>query len=161
LAWEKQLERWVDAHLIDPLTAKRIREFEGSMLANSILHRVLTDPFLYGFISVIALPLLLWTWLAKFAQSHPDILPRIYLPLKILAWILWSCAVAAGSYSVFGPPGLKVFAKTGILISNFSLGLNLMYTWVRRRVDPDSFKKEDGWWPAPKDSSGSGIRKDL
>lgn len=30
MAWEKQLERWVDARLIDPLTAERIREFEGS-----------------------------------------------------------------------------------------------------------------------------------
>ncbi len=28
MAWEKYLERWVDAHLIDPLTADRIREFE-------------------------------------------------------------------------------------------------------------------------------------
>jgi uncharacterized membrane protein len=30
MAWEKYLERWVDAHLIDPLTADRIREFENS-----------------------------------------------------------------------------------------------------------------------------------
>jgi uncharacterized membrane protein len=30
LAWEKYLERWVDAHLIDPLTADRIRDFENS-----------------------------------------------------------------------------------------------------------------------------------
>ena len=30
MAWEKDLERWVDAHLIDPLTADRIREFEHS-----------------------------------------------------------------------------------------------------------------------------------
>lgn len=29
MAWEKDLERWVDAHLIDPLTADRIREFEN------------------------------------------------------------------------------------------------------------------------------------
>jgi len=28
MAWEKDLERWVDAHLIDPTTADRIREFE-------------------------------------------------------------------------------------------------------------------------------------
>jgi len=28
MAWEKDLERWVEAHLIDPLTADRIREFE-------------------------------------------------------------------------------------------------------------------------------------
>ena len=30
MAWEEQLERWVDAHLIDPLTADRIREFENA-----------------------------------------------------------------------------------------------------------------------------------
>jgi uncharacterized membrane protein len=30
MVWEKNLERWVDAHLIDPLTAERIREFENS-----------------------------------------------------------------------------------------------------------------------------------
>jgi uncharacterized membrane protein len=30
LVWEKHLERWVDAQLISPLTAERIREFEGS-----------------------------------------------------------------------------------------------------------------------------------
>jgi uncharacterized membrane protein len=29
MAWEKDLERWVDAHLIDPVTADRIREFES------------------------------------------------------------------------------------------------------------------------------------
>jgi uncharacterized membrane protein len=28
MAWEKDLERWVDARLIDPLTAARIRDFE-------------------------------------------------------------------------------------------------------------------------------------
>jgi uncharacterized membrane protein len=28
MAWENDLERWVDAHLIDPLTADRIRQFE-------------------------------------------------------------------------------------------------------------------------------------
>ena len=30
MAWEKDLERWVDARLIDPLTADRIRDFESS-----------------------------------------------------------------------------------------------------------------------------------
>jgi hypothetical protein len=30
MAWEKDLERWVEAHLIDPPTADRIREFEKS-----------------------------------------------------------------------------------------------------------------------------------
>jgi hypothetical protein len=30
MAWEKNLERWVEAHLIDPLTADRIRQFEES-----------------------------------------------------------------------------------------------------------------------------------
>jgi uncharacterized membrane protein len=30
MAWEKDLERWVDARLIDPLTATRIRDFENS-----------------------------------------------------------------------------------------------------------------------------------
>jgi uncharacterized membrane protein len=29
MAWEKDLERWVDAHLIDPITADRIRQFES------------------------------------------------------------------------------------------------------------------------------------
>ena len=30
MAWEKYLERWVDAHLVDQLTADRIREFENA-----------------------------------------------------------------------------------------------------------------------------------
>ncbi|HEY2390939.1 MAG TPA: DUF2157 domain-containing protein [Candidatus Angelobacter sp.] len=30
MAWEKYLERWVDAHLVDPLTVDKIREFENS-----------------------------------------------------------------------------------------------------------------------------------
>jgi uncharacterized membrane protein len=30
MAWEKDLERWVDAHLIDSLTADRIRDFENT-----------------------------------------------------------------------------------------------------------------------------------
>lgn len=29
MAWERDLERWVDAQLIDPLTAEKIREFEN------------------------------------------------------------------------------------------------------------------------------------
>jgi len=30
MAWEKDLDRWVEARLIDPLTADRIRQFEES-----------------------------------------------------------------------------------------------------------------------------------
>ena len=30
MSWEKDIERWQEARLIDPLTADRIREFESA-----------------------------------------------------------------------------------------------------------------------------------
>ena len=117
------------------------------MPVNSILHRILADPYLYKFVASIVAPLLLWTVLVRFTRSHPDILPGMYSPLKIFTWALWSCTVATGFYVVLGPSSLKTFARTQILIANFSGGVNLIYMWVKRRVDPDSFKKHEGWRP--------------
>ena len=118
-----------------------------SMPANPILHRMLTDPYLYKFVASIVAPLLLWTVLVRFARSHPDILQGMYSPLKIFTWALWFCTVATGFYVVVGLSSLKTFARTQILIANFSGGVNLIYMWVKRRVDPDSFKKHEGWRP--------------
>jgi hypothetical protein len=30
------------------------------------------------------------------------------------------------------------------------LRIQLFHGWMHRRVDPDSFKKHEGWWPTPK-----------
>jgi hypothetical protein len=46
-------------------------------------------------------------------------------------------------------------------MTSFLSGMNLVRTWIARRVDPDSFKKYEGWWPTPKDSSESGFTKNL
>jgi hypothetical protein len=40
-----------------------------------------------------------------------------------------------------------------------SYGIQLFHGWMRRRVDPDSFKKHESWWPTPKDVSGFNSSK--
>jgi hypothetical protein len=120
------------------------------MLTNPILHRVFTSPFLYQWVLAMVSPLLLWAVLVRVARRHPGILPRIYPLLKILAWVLWAFAAVCGLYGLLAMPGRNIYYGIGFAL--FS-GINLIYHWVRRRVDPASYIKKDyGWWPTPKDS---------
>jgi hypothetical protein len=65
----------------------------------------------------------------------------------------------AGSlYYVVARPGKVFFLRYAVLLP-LSYGVLLFHGWMRRRVDPDSFKKHEGWWPTPKDVSGFNSSK--
>jgi hypothetical protein len=90
------------------------------------------------------------------SRRHPGILRRIYPPLKVFTWVLIFGLGWGLLYSVRANQTRYVF-----LMTSFLSGMNLVRTWIARRVDPDSFKKYEGWWPTPKDSSESGFTKNL
>jgi hypothetical protein len=121
------------------------------MPSDPILYRVLTNPWFYQWVVAMVLPFLIWAVLAKLSRNHPGILPRSYPWLKGLAWGTWALFVAAGLYDLFGASERKIFFRTPWILGAFSSGINLVYHWVRRRVDPDSIKTYEGWWPTPKD----------
>jgi hypothetical protein len=129
------------------------------MLANPILHRVLAEPLFYSFVAAMAAPYLLWAGLARAARRRPEILRRIYPRLKVLIGRLWFFGLAC---IVLSPHReLKTFIAQVSILNVFSAGMNLLRMWVGRRVDPDSFKKYEGWWPTPKDSAESAPLKNL
>jgi len=129
-----------------------LRHGSYQMPTNSILYRILTQPFLYQWVLATVSPLLFWAVLVKLARYNPGILPRIYPLLKGLAWGLWASVVAWGLCGLFGIPERQNFYKINGIIVALAGGTNLMYHWVRRRVDPQAYvKTSDGWWPAPKD----------
>lgn len=130
------------------------------MLSNPILHRVFTNPWFYPWVVAMVLPFLLWAVLVKLSHSRPDILPRIYPVLRVIAWGLWVSFVTWSLYGLFGRLERKTFyGMNGILWG--LMGTNLMHSWVRRRVVPDSAKKYEGWWPAPKDLPEAKPGKNL
>jgi flagellar biosynthesis protein FliR len=126
------------------------------MLANSILLTAVTRSRLYEFIAAIASPFVFWLMVVIISRWHPGILPRIYPPIKVFLWLTYFALVWGLLYSLRTNQNLYIF-----MAINFTNGMNLVHTWIRRRVDPDSYKKYEGWWPMPKDSSGSGITKNL
>lgn len=128
------------------------------MLSNPILYRVLTQPFLYQWVLATVFPLLLWAILVKLARHYPGILPYALRWLKFFAWGLWFAEIACGLYCLIWHPGMSVFLMLQMLLFAVFGGINFMYHWVRRRVDPEAYvKKGDyGWWPTPKDSQEAG-----
>jgi hypothetical protein len=123
------------------------------MLDNPVLHKLLTDPFFYLILAVIVGPFLVWAGIARAARSNPGILPRLYLPVKVLAWCAWGLTFVWGAFIFVNHQSWRTFSGGELLIINLFNGLNLIRTWIGRRVDPDSFKKHEGWWPTPKDSA--------
>jgi hypothetical protein len=129
------------------------------MLANPTLHRVLTTPFFYLFLVAMVVPFLLWAGIAGAARRRREVLRRIYPGLKVLIGRLWFFGLAC---IVLSPHReLKTFIAQVSILNVFSAGMNLLRMWVGRRVDPDLFKKYEGWWPTPKDSAESAPLKNL
>ena len=121
------------------------------MPSDPILHRVFTNPWFYLWVVAVILPFLIWALLAKLSHSRPDILPRIYPVLKVIAWGIWMVFVAWVLYGLSGRLERKTFYGINGILWGLMGGSNLLYSWVRRRVAPDSAKKYEGWWPTPKD----------
>jgi hypothetical protein len=128
--------------------------------SNTIFYRVLNDPWVYRWVVAMVLPFLIWAVLVKLARNHPAILRQSHPWLKVVAWGAWAIFVAAGLYSLFGASERSFFGACWTL-GAFSSGINLLHSWVRRRVDPDSVKTYEGWWPAPKDLPEAKPGKNL
>ncbi len=131
------------------------------MPSDPILYRVLTNPWFYRWVVAMVSPFLIWAVLVRVSHSKPDILSRIYPGLKVTAWALWAFFVAWGLFGLFGVPERKTFYGINGIFSGLMGGINLMHSWVRRRVDPDSFKTYEGWWPTPKDLPEAKPGKNL
>jgi hypothetical protein len=130
------------------------------MASNSIFYRVLNDPWVYRWVVAMVLPLLIWAVLVKLARNHPAILHQSHPWLKVVAWGAWAIFVAAGLYGLFGTSE-RSFFRAFWTLGAFSSGINLLYHWVRRRVDPDSVKTYEGWWPTPKNLPEAKPGKNL
>ncbi len=117
------------------------------MLANSILLTELIRSRLYELIAAIASPFVFWLMVVIVSRRHPGILRRIYAPLKVFIWLTYLGMVWGLLYSLRTNQNLYIW-----LAINFTNGMNLVRIWVGRRVDPNAFKKYEGWWPTWKDS---------
>ena|SRR5579864_755424 len=131
------------------------------MLSDPILHRVLTNPWFYRWVVAMVLPFLIWAVLVKLARNHPAILRQAFPWLKVVVWGAWAIFVAAGLYSLFGASDWMTFFRTSWILGAVYSGINLVYHWVRRRIDPDSVKTHEGWWPTPKDLPEAEPDKNL
>ena len=123
------------------------------MADHSILNRVLREPFLYLYLAAAIFPFLFWAALAKLSRNRPDILPHVYPLLKVLIWVAYASMVGFGLYSVFDIWSPRRAYRVFVVLMVLSQGFNFVYHWVRRRVDPASYKKFEGWWPSPKGSA--------
>ena len=131
------------------------------MPSDPILHRVLTNPWFYTWVVAMVLPFLIWAVLAKLSHSRPEILPRIYPVLKVIAWGIWVSFVVWALYGLSGRLERKTFYGINGILWGLMGGTNLLHSWVRRRVAPDSAKKYEGWWPTPKDLPEAKPGKNL
>ncbi|MGB9121185.1 MAG: hypothetical protein WCE73_11240 [Candidatus Angelobacter sp.] len=131
------------------------------MASNPTFYRVLANAWLYRWMVAMVLPFLIWAVLVKLSRNHPGILPRSYPWLKVLTWGAWVLFVASGLYGLVGISETKTFFRTFWTLGAFSSGTNLVYHWVRRRVDPDAYKKTEGWWPTAKDLPEAKPGKNL
>ena len=131
------------------------------MPSDPILSRVLTNPWFYRWVVAMVTPLLIWAALVRLSHSKPDILSRVYPVLKATAWVLWAFFVAWILFGLSGALEWKTFYGVNLILFGLNGGTNLMHSWVRRRVDPDSVKTEEGWWPTPKDLPEAKPGKNL
>jgi len=123
------------------------------MLNNPIVYRVFTHPLPYQWVLATVFPLLVWAVLVKLARRSPGILPPVLQWLRGLAWGLWFFLILWGLYCLFAGVGSGVFFTVQPLIFATLGGTNLMYHWVRRRVNPEAYVKEpnEGWWPSKRE----------
>jgi hypothetical protein len=114
------------------------------MLDNPILHRILTMPLFYFALAAMVLPFLLWAGIARAARRRPKVLRRIYPRLKVLigrlAFLGLVCVVLLPHHEF-----MTLVGQISIL-NLFLAGMNLLRMWIGRRVDPNLFKKYEGWW---------------
>jgi hypothetical protein len=124
------------------------------MLDNPVLHRILTSPPLYAWLASAAAPFLGWAILVRVSRNYPHILQRAYPVVKVLALSLWFANAGCFClYALYAWPTKKLLWLISLVLIGLSGATNIVFMKLRRRVDPDSFKKHEGWWPTPKDSS--------
>ena len=102
---------------------------------------------IYAFIVAVITPFLIWALVASMARRHPRLLEQIYPVVKNLAWVLYVGAVVLVLFGM----GDSIDRKIGSIGVTFSGGFNLMYGWMRRRVELEPKASTGGWWPTPKD----------
>jgi hypothetical protein len=105
-------------------------------------------PFLDLALAAIVFPIALWVAIAKIAENHPGLLPRVYDVVEMLTWGLWIADAALLVYCLNPRPD-KIHSMRVILFI-LSAGVQLVYSWIRRRVDPVVRHPGYGWWPAGK-----------
>lgn len=131
------------------------------MASNSAFYRVVANPWLYRWMVAMVLPFLIWAVLVKLSRNHQAILRRSHPWLKVLAWGTWALFIASGLYGLFGTSERVTFFRAYWTLGAFSSGINLLYHWVRRRLDPDAYKKYEDWWPTKKDLPEANANKNL
>jgi len=118
------------------------------MSINFIWQRMLAPPFLDLALAAIVFPIMLWVVIAKIAENHPGLLPRIYDVVEMLTWGLWIADAALLVYCL-NPRPHNIYSMRVVLLL-LSVGVQSVYSWIRRRVDPGVRHQGYGWWPAGK-----------
>ncbi len=108
-------------------------------------------PFLDLALAAIVFPIMLWVVIAKIAENHPGLLPRIYDVVEMLTRGLWIADAALLVYCL-NPRPHNIYSMRVVLLLLFllSVGVQSVYSWIRRRVDPGVRHQGYGWWPAGK-----------
>jgi hypothetical protein len=123
------------------------------MLDNPVLHRILTSPPLYAWLASAAAPFLLWAILVRVSRDYSHVLQRAYPVAKVLAWTLLYANAGWSLYGLYAVAAKKLFWPIALVLIGVCGSTNIIFMKLRRRVDADSFKKHEGWWPSPKDSA--------
>jgi len=97
------------------------------------------------------IPWLIWGLIAIAARKKPSLLTLIFPYLRAVSWITYFLAVGVMFVALSRPLGQAWWELSVVTI--FNGGIQLVRSWVERRVDPDPFpaQSSDGWWPAKKD----------
>src|SRR5579884_1587886 len=114
-----------------------------TLLYRLFLYRLFSYPLFPLWAIALVLPFLLWAVLAKLSRKDPSVLSRIYPGLKVLVFGLWIAMSMIWILHMGGHlPHINIFALSLVYISLYG-GLVQMYHWVRRRINPDSYKKRE------------------
>src|SRR5258708_37455731 len=104
------------------------------MSANFIWQRMLAPLFLDLALAAIVFPIMLWVVIAKIAENHSVLLPRIYDVVEMLTWGLWIADAALLLYCL-NPRPHNIYSMRVVLLL-LSVGVQSVYSWIRRRVEP-------------------------